>query len=223
MAWFSKDAIDFFAELELHNNKAWFDENRKRYEAAVKQPLLRFAAEMIERMRAIDPEITLLPRNAVFRIHRDTRFSKGKPPYKTNAGMVITRGQKHDPGLPGLYFHFDAGIMAIASGLYFLEPAQLSLVREHIASNLAEFQRLLDDPVWRSAFGEMAGSKNKRLPPELHGAAATQPLLYNKQFFYWSEQPAEEITREDLPDFVMEHVYAAQPMNTFLTAPLFQT
>ncbi|HSI72459.1 MAG TPA: DUF2461 domain-containing protein, partial [Fimbriimonas sp.] len=109
MAWFTSDAIDFFAELEKNNNKEWFEANRKRYETSVKKPMLEFAAEMIERMRSVEPEITMLPRNAVFRLHRDTRFSKDKTPYKTNAGLVITRGEKHNPGAPGLYFHFDSG------------------------------------------------------------------------------------------------------------------
>jgi uncharacterized protein (TIGR02453 family) len=220
MAWFTPDAIAFFGELEQNNSKEWLEPNKKRHEASVKQPMLEFAAEMIERMRAIDPEISMLPRNAVFRLHRDTRFSPNKTPYKTNAGMVITRGTKHNPGVPGLYFHFDASRMAVASGLYFLEPAQLKLVRAHIAANLEEFDELLKDPKWLEAFGEMAGSKNKVLSPELKEAAQRQPLLYNKQFFYWSEHPALEITREDLPDFVINRIQAAQPMNGFLTRPL---
>jgi uncharacterized protein (TIGR02453 family) len=220
MAWFTADAIAFFAELENNNDREWFEKNKKRYEASVKQPMLEFAAEMIERMRVVDPEISMLPRNAVFRIHRDTRFSPNKTPYKTNGGMVITRGEKHNPGAPGLYFHFDAARMAVASGLYFLEPAQLKLVRTHIAANLDEFEKLLNEPKWLEAFGEMAGSKNKVLPPDFKAAAQKQPLLYNKQFFYWSEHPALEITREDLPEFVMTRIEAAQPMNRFLTQPL---
>lgn len=220
MPWFTSDAIAFFAELEQNNAKAWFEANRKRYEKSVKIPLLEFAAEMIERMREVDPEITMLPKNAVFRIHRDTRFSKDKSPYKTNAGLVVTRGEKHDPGVPGLYFHFDSGQMAIASGLYFIEPAQLKAIREHIAANLSEFEELLNDKVWKKHFGEMAGEKNKKLPPELQAAAEMQPLLYNKQFFYWAQHPTSEIIREDLPDFVMAHIRAAQPMNRFLTQPL---
>ncbi|HSI72474.1 MAG TPA: DUF2461 domain-containing protein [Fimbriimonas sp.] len=220
MAWFTSDAIDFFAELEKNNNKEWFEANRKRYESSVKRPMLEFAVEMIERMRSVEPEITMLPRNAVFRLHRDTRFSKDKTPYKTNAGLVITRGEKHNPGAPGLYFHFDSGRMAVASGLYFIEPAQLRSVREHIAAHLDEFGSLLNDPAWKQSFGEMAGEKNKILPPDLKEAAQKQPLIYNKQFFYWSEHPALEITRGDLAEFVMSHIHAAQPMNRFLTRAL---
>lgn len=221
MPWFTDDAVAFFKELEDNNNKEWFEKNKKRYESAIKKPMLEFAAEMIERMRALDPEITMLPKNAVFRIHRDTRFSKDKSPYKTNAGLVVTRGEKHNPGVPGLYFHIDANMMGVASGLYFVEPAQLKSVREHIASNNEEFEKLLNDKEFRKHFPEgIVGEKNKILPPELKEAAVKQPLIFNKQFYYWAELDPKQITRDDLPDFVMFHIKAAWPMNQFLRRPL---
>jgi uncharacterized protein (TIGR02453 family) len=220
MAWFTKDAIDFFTELEQNNEKEWFEKNKKRYEAFVKKPTEAFAAEMIGRMQEIDPQIDMLPKNAVFRIYRDTRFSKDKAPYKTNAGMAISRGGKTNPGSPGLYFHFDARCMAVASGCYFLEPPQLLAVRNHIAANLGEFQRLLDDPEFKARFGTIVGEKNKILPQELRESAVKQPLIFNKQFYYWAEHPADQVEREDLPEFIMEHIRAAQPMNRFLRAAI---
>lgn len=220
MAWFTADAIAFLAELELNNDREWFAKNKKRYEASLKNPMLEFAAEMIERMREVDPEITMLPKNAVFRIHRDTRFSKDKSPYKTNAGMAITRGEKTDPGVPGLYFHLDARCMAVASGCYFLEPPQIKAVRGHIASNLEAFDSLLNDAKFKKAFGTVVGEKNKILPPEFREAAARQPLLFNKQYYYWAEHKPEEALREDLPEFVMQHIRSCQKMNRFLTESL---
>lgn len=221
MSWFSQDAVAFFSELELNNDKSWFEQNKKRYEASVKQPMLEFAAEMIGRMQEIDPEITMLPKNAVFRIHRDTRFSKDKSPYKTNAGMAITRGQKTDPGVPGLYFHLDASTMAIASGCYFLEPAQIQAVRGHIVANMSEFRRLVDDEEFRKWFPNgVVGEKNKILPSEFRDAAASQPLIFNKQFYYWAEHSPEAVSREDLPEFVMAHIRACQQLNKFLVAGL---
>jgi uncharacterized protein (TIGR02453 family) len=220
MAWFTEDAISFLAELALNNDREWFTRNKKRYETSLKAPMVEFAAEMIERMRELDPEIAMLPHQAVFRIHRDTRFSKDKSPYKTNAGMAISPGGRTQPGSPGVYFHLDPNCMAVASGCYFLEPAQLAAIRTHMAARLVEFERLLSDPAFKRFFGTVAGEKNKVLPIELREAAALQPLLFNKQFYYWAEHKPEECLRDDLPDFVMEHVAAAQPLNRFLTSAL---
>lgn len=220
MAWFTTDALCFLADLSKHNDREWFAKNKNRYEASVKVPMLEFAAEMIERMREVDPEIAMLPHQAVFRIHRDTRFSKDKSPFKTNAGMAISRGGKTQPGSPGVYFHLDAERMGIASGCYFLEPPQIAKVRAHIASHLREFEKLLSDAEFVTRFGAVVGEKNKILPPELRAAAAKQPLLYNKQFYYWAEHKPEEALRADLPDFVMAHVHAAGPMNAFLRSAI---
>ena len=220
MGWFTNDTFNFFAELEFNNDREWFENNRKRYESAVKGPMTAFAAEMIPRMQELDPGIDTVASKAVFRIHRDTRFSKDKRPYKTNAGMVIARGGRHEPGVSGLYFHLDARRMAVASGLYFLEPAQLRAVRAHIVGHPDEFASLLADPEFVKYFREMAGEKNKILPEEFRAAAAAQPLLFNKQFFYWAEYDTEDAKRDDLPEFVMGHMRAAYPMNRFLGVAL---
>ena len=220
MPWFTPDTIAFLNDLEENNDREWFHSNKKRYEKSVKGPVLEFAAEMIEQMRKLDPEITMLPKNAVFRINRDTRFSKDKSPYKTNIGLVVTRGAKHDPGRPGLYFHLDGKSMAVASGCYFLLPDQIRAIRELIMANMAKFDRLLKEPDFKRTFGEVVGEKNKILPPEFREAAALQPLLFNKQFFYWAEHKPEEALRDDLPEFVMANIRAAQPMNAFLARAL---
>jgi len=215
MAWFTPDTIAFFSELEQNNHREWFEANKKRYESSVKKPLEAFAAEMIEQMRALDPAITMLPKDAVFRIYRDTRFSKDKTPYKTNAGLAVSSASKTDHSIPGLYMHLDAKALGVGSGCYAIEPHHLKALREHISGNLAEFESLLADPAFVARFGGIRGEKNKILPPDLREAAGQQPLLFNKQFYYWAEHESETALREDLPDFLMDHMRAAWPMNVF--------
>jgi len=220
MAWFERDIVDFFVELEANNDRAWFERNKKRYERSVKGPMEIFAGEMIGRMQAVDPGISMTPKEAVFRIYRDVRFSKDKSPYKTNAGLYISSGGKLHAGRPGVYFHVDARTMGIASGYYMLEPNHIQAIRTHISKHLKEFSQLLADPDFKKAFGTVIGEKNKVLPQEFRAAAVEQPLIYNKQFYYWAEFDASESLRDDLADMVMAHVSAAEGMNAFLTAAL---
>jgi uncharacterized protein (TIGR02453 family) len=217
MAWFEQDAIDFFRELELNNNREWFEANKKRYESKVKMPMEAFAEHMIERMREILPGITATGKQSVFRIYKDIRFSRDKTPYKTNAGMHINDGGKGDLGSPGLYFHIDPRVMGIASGRYQLEPPALRQLRAHIAANLDEFEELLKDKEFVRYFGGIVGEKNKVLPPEFRDAAAKQPLLFNKQFYFWKEQDVEDALRDDLDEHIMAHMRACRKMNEFLT------
>ena len=216
MAWFTADAIEFFRELELNNNKEWFTANKERYQRSVQRPMEAFAAAMISRVKQIDPSIATDPKKACFRIYRDIRFSKDKTPYKTNAGMWVSSGIAHQDAKPGLYFHIDPRIMGIASGLYSLEPPQIHAVRAHLAANLERFEELLKNPRFVAAFGTVRGEANKIAPAEFKAAAAKQPLILNKQFYYWSEFEAEEALREDLAELLMDRLEAARPMNEFL-------
>ena len=220
MAWLTQDASDFFAELELNNDRDWFAANKKRYEASVKAPLLTLAEEMIQRLKELDPKITMEPKDAVFRIYRDTRFSKDKAPYKTNAGLSVSSGGKTGNGRPGLYMHVDARTLGVASGHYFLEPPQITAVRRHLTANATEFEALLAGKEFVKVFGTVRGERNKILPLEFREAASHQPLLFNKQFYYWAEYGPEEALRDDLPEFLMKHARAAWPMNEFLTRGL---
>jgi uncharacterized protein (TIGR02453 family) len=217
MAWFEQEAIDFFRELELNNDRAWFEQNKKRYEAKVKLPMEAFADHMIGKMKELLPDIQTTGKKAVFRIYRDTRFSKDKTPYKTNAGIHINDSHKGDLQSAGLYFHIDPRRMAIASGRYMIEPAKLKNLRIFLMDNLPEFQVQLNDPEFKKYFGSITGEKNKILPPELKEAASQQPLLFNKQFYYWAEYEAEEALRDDLDEFIMEHMRSCSSMNEFLS------
>jgi len=216
MAWFSPDILDFFAELELNNDRSWFEANKKRYESSVKRPMENFAGGVIERMQAIDPAINMTPKDAVFRIYRDVRFSKDKSPYKTNAGLYVSSSGRDHHGRPGIYFHVDARQMGIASGFYQPQPAHVKAIRLLIASQPDEFNRLVTDSLFQSRFGTIAGEKGKILPAELKAAAEAQPLIFNKQFYYWAEFDGMEVQRDDLLDLIIDHYHAAMPMNNFL-------
>jgi uncharacterized protein (TIGR02453 family) len=216
MPWFTQHAIDFFRELELNNNREWFEKNKKRYEANVKKPMEAFADHMIGLMKEILPNIEMTGKQAVFRIYKDTRFSKDKTPYKINAGMHINSAGKSDKDAPGLYFHIDPRVMGIASGLYMIDPPVVKRIREYLVANLDEFNRQLEDKDFKKHFGTIQGETNKVLPPEIKEAAAKQPLLFNKQFYYWAEHEAEEALRDDLDEYLMSHMRACRKMNEFM-------
>ncbi|HBF21638.1 MAG TPA: DUF2461 domain-containing protein, partial [Cryomorphaceae bacterium] len=51
MQYFTEDFLDFFKELAANNNKEWFDENRRRYKASVKEPFDHFVGDLILNIR----------------------------------------------------------------------------------------------------------------------------------------------------------------------------
>ncbi|MCB0846293.1 MAG: DUF2461 domain-containing protein, partial [Bacteroidetes bacterium] len=104
MPYFTPDYIAFFEELARNNTKEWFDQNRSRYEKSVKKPFYAFVERMIDLISEDDPAVMITPKDAIFRINRDIRFSNDKTPYKTNFSAVVSPGGRKEMVTPGLYF-----------------------------------------------------------------------------------------------------------------------
>jgi len=220
MAWFSPDFNKFFIELAPNNNKEWFDENRKRYEKSVKEPFEVFVAEVIKQVAKVDPKVTITPREAIFRINRDVRFSKDKAPYKSRMSAVVAAGGRKDHSSGGIYFEIGPENVAFYGGQYMPDKEQLQRIREHIAANLAQFKKLRTAKAFVDHFGEIQGEKNKIVPKEFKEALAKEPLIANKQFYFMAELPPKNVTSPKLVDLLLEHYTAMKPMNDFLAAAL---
>ena len=100
MSYFSEDFLRFFKELAGNNNKEWFDLNRKRYFKEVKDPFHHFIEDLIAAVQKEDSNVNIAPKDAIFRINRDVRFSKDKTPYKLQVSAIISKGGKKDKVSP---------------------------------------------------------------------------------------------------------------------------
>jgi uncharacterized protein (DUF2461 family) len=101
-----------------------------------------------------------------------------------------------------------------------LDREGLQSIRRHIADNMDEFSALLAEPGFRAMWGEVRGDKHKRVPKEFQEAHADQPLIANKQFYFWTELGPEVVTSADLVDVLMEHYLASLPVSRFLEKAL---
>jgi uncharacterized protein (TIGR02453 family) len=220
MPHFNKDFIDFFKELEENNNREWFTENKERYEKSVKIPFEHFVQDMIYRIHEVDENLMLTPKEAIFRIYRDIRFSKDKTPYKTHVSAVISNGGRKNFDDPGVYIEIGADYLRFYGGLYQLDKNQIEKVRRFIASNLQEFEKLLTNKNFKKYFLTVRGESNKRIPKEFLNAYEQQPLIANKQFYYFTELSGDKITTKNLPQMLMKFYLAAEPMSSFLSRAL---
>jgi uncharacterized protein (TIGR02453 family) len=220
MSYFNNDFLEFLKELKNNNNRNWFLDNKKRYEESVKIPFEQFIQDMIYRIHEDDETLMVTPKEAIFRIYRDIRFSKDKTPYKTHVSAVISNGGRKNYSDPGVYLEISAEHMRFYSGIYQLSKDQLENVRRFIISNMDEFNFQLKDKNFRKYFGTIRGEQNKRIPNEFKEAIIKQPLLANKQFYYFSELGSDKILSKNLSATLMRFYHAAKPMNSFLREAL---
>ena len=217
MSHFDQDFLPFFRELGANNHKDWFDQNRDRYAQIVREPFKDFVRKVIDKVKEIDPAFDgLEPKDCIFRINRDIRFSKDKTPYKTQVSAVVAPEGKKSRAINGVYFEFSPEHVRIYGGIYDLDKDSLLFVREGIADNLEKFRKLYSNKSFKSTFGEILGEKNKIIPKHLKEAATQEPLIFNKQWYFYRELPAEDVYRDDLLEVIIESYKVARPIEQYL-------
>ena len=141
----TRDLFRFFGELRRHNNREWFNENKDRYLSEVRDPLLGFIAAIGPGLRAISPHLSADPhpsRGSLLRIYRDTRFSRDKTPYKTNAGLFFALEADKDADAPGYYLHLAPGEVFMGAGMWHPGADALHAIRTAIVAKPMEWKRV---------------------------------------------------------------------------------
>ncbi|MBI1305153.1 MAG: TIGR02453 family protein [Bacteroidetes bacterium] len=209
--YFNSQFTDFFKGLAAHNDRDWFQANKKIYENEVKKPFYQLVNDLLS---ATNSKIQV--KDAVFRINRDIRFSKDKSPYQLHVSAIISDGGRKDMQYPGLYIQLSAHQQWIGGGMYMPDKDNLLKIRKAIIADPKKFQKLIDDKNFASVYGTIKGDKNKILPKELKGLADDNPWVYNKQFYFMAEYEDENLPcREDLLPFILQHYKASEKLNRY--------
>lgn len=133
---FSKATFDFLDELAANNNKTWFEANKPRYEALVREPAFDFIEAMAGPLKTFAPNFRAEPKKvggSLMRVFRDTRFSRDKTPYKTNIGIQFRHTLGKDIHAPGFYVHIATDECFFAVGCWHPEADALGNIRDLVA------------------------------------------------------------------------------------------
>lgn len=138
MARVPRELFAFLAELRRHNNREWFNENKDRYLAEVRDPALALVAALAPGLHGISRQISVDPKpsgGSMMRIYRDTRFSRDKTPYKTNVGIHFGLKAPRNFDAPGFYLHLEPGHVFMGAGIWHPQADALRAVREAIVKD----------------------------------------------------------------------------------------
>jgi uncharacterized protein (TIGR02453 family) len=158
--------LQFLQELNDHNNKIWFDENRKLYELA-KQDFELFISEVLLANKNLIPELEgRKAKDCIFRIFKDVRFSKEKIPYKNNFGAGFGKGDKKAHSA-GFYVHLQPGNKSfVAGGIWMPEAADLKAIRQEIDYGFADFMAIVEKLSFQKMFGGLDPSQKLKKCPK---------------------------------------------------------
>jgi len=218
---FSHDLPTFLGELRDNNNKAWFDENRDRYEHVYLDPAKAFVAAIAPELHSVSPAIAAEPRvnGAVMRVNRDIRFSKDKTPYKTTMDIHFVEGTTKLKSNPAYLFRFTADAFYIGAGAHGFNKAQLAAWREALVDDGAggAFRQALS-AASKVGYAEPGGQHYKTVPrglPPDHPNA--EFLRFNMFYLTKEEKPAPKaLFTPEAVDFCMAEFRALRPVQNWL-------
>jgi uncharacterized protein (TIGR02453 family) len=165
-ASFSPALFTFLRDLKQNNDRDWFKANKPRYEEAVLEPALQFIVDFEPHLLAISPHFVADPRpvgGSLFRIHRDTRFSKDKSPYKTHTGIHFRHELAMSAHAPGFYLHLEPGQVFLGAGIWRPDTETLAKIRTAIAENPDDWTRTTRATPFADLY-RLGGDSLKRAP-----------------------------------------------------------
>ena len=135
----------FLRALAQHNDRAWFEAHKETYVADVRDPLLRLVQAFAPKLAKLSRHLVADPRpvgGSLFRIYRDTRFSRDKTPYKTHAGLSFRHERGRDVHAPLFYLHVEPGRVFAAAGMWRPPAEAVRHVRDAIAARPEQWRRV---------------------------------------------------------------------------------
>jgi uncharacterized protein (TIGR02453 family) len=210
--------LQFLKNIAANNNKPWMDANREYYLAA-KEDFEKLVAQLIEKTGGFDADIKELePKNCIFRINRDVRFSKDKSPYKNNFGAGFSRGGKKSLAA-GYYFHCQPGNSFVGGGLWMPMPPELKKIRQEIDYNFAGFSSIVKNKKFKSQYDGLDRSAEYVLSRPPKGYDDSNPaieFIKLKSFVTMKKITDTQLTAKTLVKDIATAFEALTPMIKFL-------
>ena len=217
---FSAEGIEFFRKLMKNNRREWFQPRKEIFETKLKQPMRELVHEVNREMARFAPEYVTDPDKAIYRIYRDTRFSKDKTPYKDHIAASFHRSGANSGGEGGYYFAVSHKEVAIGGGIYMPMPETLKAVRAHLAEHHEEFRKIVRGKAVRKLYGDVHGEQLTRPPKGFTPDHPAADLVRYKQLLFYVELAPALATSRELQPTIVAHFRAITPFLQYLNRPL---
>ena len=216
----TKATLKFLAELKKNNRRDWFEANRTRYKAA-REEFIALVDAVIAGVAHFEAHVLdLAPEDCIFRINRDTRFSKNKEPYKPHLGAFITdRGRKVSRA--GYYIHLEAGGCMTGGGIYMPPAPELKAIRRAIQADAEPLRKILAEKKFAAAFGkELPGNRLKTAPRDVPKDHPDLDLLRYQSFEVIRPVPDADVLTADFADVCVQDFQKMAPFVHWVNAAL---
>jgi uncharacterized protein (TIGR02453 family) len=232
---FTPHTFRFLRELARNNSREWFQQNKPRYEEHVRDPALQLIAQMREPLAAISPQLIAEPKpvgGSMFRIHRDTRFSSDKSPYKTHVGITfyhaatkaVARSEGSNAAMgrldaPVLYLHIQPGESFLGGGIWHPQPDTLKLIRGYVLNNPQSWKDVTRPPKLPRQWS-LGGESLSRPPKGYDPQHELIEDLKRKDYIVSTRLSDEQLMAPDLAKQLLKQYRPVVPLYDWLCGAL---
>lgn len=211
-----QETFTFLKKLKENNSKEWFDANRKQYEV-IKKDFNTYVKTLLTDVQKWDKDIIgFEPKDCIFRINRDIRFSKDKSPYKTNIGAGISMGGRKSMAA-GYYLHVEPGNKSFAAGgMYMPESNSLKKVRQEIDYNYPTFLKIITHKDFKKYFETLGGEKLSTVPKGYDAKNPAIEHLKHKSYLMMHPIKDADFKKPNIYKHINHALKAMKPLNDFL-------
>ena len=208
--------LQFLAELEENNSREWFQQNRKRYDVALKN-VQEFVTQAIAGISVFDASVSSQNvKDCIFRIYRDVRFSHDKTPYKVHFGAYIAPGGRKG-GDAGYYLHIQNNASFVVGGLWSPEPSVLKKIREEIYYAPEELVGIIENKTFKSTFGALIEEGSlKKAPKNYSDDFEHIQLLKYRHFCAEKSVSNAEVTSENFLEKCLQIMEISAPLVRYM-------
>jgi uncharacterized protein (TIGR02453 family) len=208
-------SFSFLHLIKDNNNREWFHANKKLYLEA-KLEFEHFTELLINETATFDKDIKgLLPKNCIFRIFRDVRFSADKSPYKPNFGSFLCKGGRNS-GNAGYYLHLEPNGSFIAGGIYMPPSPVLRAIREDVYEHIDEFKEIISSADFIRHFKTIDANKLKTAPKGFPKDFPDIELLKFTSYTVGKGRTDKQISGENMLEEILDAFKSLYSFNRFL-------
>ncbi|MEO6286022.1 MAG: DUF2461 domain-containing protein [Dyadobacter sp.] len=213
--------LHFLSLLAENNNREWFQENRKLYDAA-KADMEKLVGYLITEVGKFQDLGNLQVKECLLRINRDIRFSKNKAPYKNNLAAGIGPGGKSS-GKIDYYLQIQPGDQTfLGGGMWETTSEQLARFRQEIDYNADELKHIIEEKEFKAWFPEIHGDSLKTTPKGYPKDHPEIGLLKRKQLFFVHRYTDKEVSSKDFGDMVVKGAALLKPFTDYMNYVLYE-
>ena len=213
----TEDTFDFLKELNLNNNREWFQAQKTRFKSQ-ESKVKNFYASVKENLDRHDK----IDKLKMFRIYRDVRFSADKTPYKPHFAGSFSRSGAELRG--GYYLRIKPRETFIATGFWDPNKEDLLRIRKEWETDAAELKSIINKKTFKSIWGELRGDEVKTAPKGFDKEHPEIKLIRKKQYIFTRNFTDEQVLSDNFIHEVDKSFKAIRPyfdlMSSILTTNL---